>query len=646
MVTKHIKRALGLGGTKATEASPNALRVSIVSTAPKVEPPAATPIAQDAGNADLPGSVYDGEIESDDQLPLFVDTLYKVTELSDFYQRYVCPILLDNKEGRKEFALVLQEEDLHADFVTELIRQLERLGYHKASPLFYCANNTVMLQLHRGEVKSNKRFRDTASSKNYTPDEQSALLATFQEAAKFALANEANDIHFELHTEQRGARSFLKFGIDGHLISPARFKMETQLLQDTAAFLFNCKSSSGSQSTYNQNLKQQSQIRLHVNGKSIMFRWASAPCAYGSKIVLRVIPQPTIGHTVQVRSLEELGYLPDQITTWNRAISGLGGATIIAGVTGSGKSTTLQRVMSEVPGDWVKYTIEEPIELRMGADTCQMAVSRKLGGKEEDDPYTEYQQQLMRMAPDVVMIGEVRDRATAGLLRYVAGSGHRGFTTTHAPSALDIVFLRLLSAEFGIPKEVVATPGFLNLLVYQALISRLCEHCHVAATDALQADYLRRIEHMFDLDIAKLRARNIHGCPHCRRDGVPELNGYGKRTVVAEMVEVTEDMLPYIRDNRALELKRYVRSLRTARYDEPDSTGKSALEVAMYHVSTGLVDPRTVESRFGSFDNYERTHNRVNAGTRIPRIAAGSRVNGQVTRRGGVTGFAMRRRPM
>lgn len=551
-----------------------------------------------------------GVVEMVDDLPDFAGTLYKAAALRDSYHHAVCPIEIQAKDGKRQFALVLQETDLQADFVAELVRQLVRLGYAKASPLYYFATNTVMLQLARGEVTSNRRSE--SASKNWSPDEQSTLLATFVEAARFALKNEASDIHIELHTAHRLGRSYIKFGINGRLVEPSQFIMPTQLLQDTVAFLYNCKSLKGSNSenTYNQNLKQQCQIVLSVDGRPVEFRWASAPGKYGSKIVLRVVRQPLDGGDVRVRSLAELGYLPDQVKIVERAISVLHGGTVIAGVTGSGKSTTLQTVMSMVPRHWVKYTVEEPIEFDMGRDTFQMQVSRSLDDGDEQ-LYGEFQRQLMRMAPDVCMVSEVRDRATANMFRYIAGSGHRGFTTTHAPSALDIVFLRLLSEEFGVPKEVVATPGFLNLLVYQALLPTLCPHCCVPATGAYEGDYLDQIERLFAIDASAVRARNQEGCEHCRRESLPEFNGLGRRTVVAEMVEVTEEMLPYFRENRALELSRYVRSLRTAGFDEADSTGKSALEVAMYHVACGTVDPKSVEGRFGSFASYERNHQRA-----------------------------------
>ncbi len=561
---------------------------------------------------ELAGDIFsDTAIDHPEGLPFFSETLYKVVELRDSLHTSVCPIAIETKADQNRFALVLQEDDLYEDFVFELIRQLEFKKYVKADPLYYVVTNSVMLELARGTITSHKRGGDSMSH-NFSPDEQSVLLQTFREAAKFALANEAADIHFEIHTEHRNAQSYIKFGIDGHLCSPKQFNLPTRILHDTLAFIYNSKGYSVSENSYNQNKKQQCQIKLTANDKHVMFRWASAPCAYGNKVVLRVIPQPSKTDAIQVRSLEDLGYLPQQIEVWKRNITAPVGGIIGAGPVGSGKSTLFQTIMSMMPDTMVKYTVEEPVEYRMGNDVAQMSVSRTLDDREED-PYLEFKRQLKRMAPDVVLIGEMRDHATAGLFRDIAESGHRAFSTVHAPSAIDIVTLRLVSPDFGIPKEVIATPGFLNLLAYQTLVSKVCPECHLPATEVHPTDYMSKIEKWFQVDISNMRARNHEGCSACRRDGVPELNGFGKRIVCAEMIEVTEDMLDFISKGDPIGLKKHIRKLRTTGFDDPDSTGKSALEVAMYHVTRGVIDPRSVEDKFGSFEVYARNLGKLNA---------------------------------
>jgi general secretion pathway protein E len=142
--------------------------------------------------------------------------------------------------------------------------------------------------------------------------------------------------------------------------------------------------------------------------------------------------------------------------------------------------------------------------------------------------------------------------------------------------------------------------------VYQALVPKLWSHCRVPAETIYEPAYLKKIEQLFKIPASSIHAKNVEGCPHCQRKALPELNGSRGRIVVAEMIEPTPKMLLLFRDSKNLELKEHVRSLRTAGFDEPDTTGKSALEVAMYHVARGVIDPKEVELKFGSFDQYEQ----------------------------------------
>jgi type II secretory ATPase GspE/PulE/Tfp pilus assembly ATPase PilB-like protein len=231
------------------------------------------------------------------------------------------------------------------------------------------------------------------------------------------------------------------------------------------------------------------------------------------------------------------------------------------------------------------------------------------------------------------MIAEIRDRESASLFRDIAESGHRALSSIHAPSAIDIVSLRLVSSELGVPREVIATPGFLNLLVYQALVPKLCTCCSKDAAAVYDDEYLARIERLFSISRATMKATNSEGCEVCLRKSLPELAGTKGRLPVAEMIEPNQKMLLLFRDAKNLELKRYIRNMRTARFDEPDTTGKSALEVAMYHVALGLLDPKEVERKFGTFEQYElelaETHGAQTSGAGTKRFGGTFAIRGK-----------------
>lgn len=528
-----------------------------------------------------------------DDLPDFARKLYEVVDLQPSLRHLLCPVEVDNGK----FAIILLDEMLRSDIADEVIKRLS-FKFAKANPFYYVATKSVLVELCRDALTENRK-KVNSSGTSLIRKEGSALWAMFESAAIFAMKNDASDLHFEI--ERNKPQSQIRFRVDGRMTSPREFHVGTMEMLDTVAYLYNVHSKSGSENTYNENKPQQCQIQASINGRQMLFRWASNQTATGTKVVMRMLYQD---EAQTIRPLTDLGYMPGQIEIWKRAIACLGGGTVVSGVVGSGKSTTMQTVMSMIP-DWMaKYTVEDPVEYIM-PNTSQFSVSRTMS-EQGNDPFLAVKRQLKRMDPDVVLIGEIRDEESAGLFRDVAESGHRAFATVHAPSAIDMITLRLTSEELGIPRDVIATPGFLNLLVYQALIPKVCSHCKLPASEVMDPAYLEKIKRLFDIDPLKMTARNIDGCEHCRREGLPELNGSKGRLVVAEMIELDTKMLILFRDQKNLELKEYIRSRRVARFDDPDSTGKTVLEVAMYRVSQGLVDPREVEAKFGSFDQYDR----------------------------------------
>jgi general secretion pathway protein E len=546
------------------------------------------------------GSPKDLEVKiaHSDDFPLFERKLYDVVNLQPSLRHRLCPIEVE--PGK--YAIVLLQEEIRSDVTEEVVKILS-FKFAKASPFYYVTTKSVMVELARDMITENRKKTNNKNAAAVGKKEGSALWALFESAVLFSMKNDASDLHFEV---DRGShQSKIRFRVDGWMTSPRQFQIGTMEMMDSLAYLFNVHSKSGSENTYNENKAQQCQIQTTINSRKILFRWASNQTANGNKVVMRMLYQD---ETQTIRSLSDLGYFPSQIEIWKRAIARLGGGTIISGVVGSGKSTTMQTVMSMLP-DWMaKYTVEDPVEYIM-RDTSQISVSRKMDDQ-DGDPFLAVKRQLKRMDPDVVLIGEIRDKESAGLFRDIAESGHRAFSTVHAPSAIDMITLRLTSAELGIPRDVIATPNFLNLLVYQALVPKVCPHCKLRGEDILPESYLEQIKRIFDIDCSTIKVVNAAGCKHCQRESLPELNGSKGRIVVAEMIEPDAVMLMLFREQKNLEVKEYIRGTRTSRFDEAESTGKTVMEVAMYHVSQGTVDPREVEKKFGSFDQYESERSR------------------------------------
>lgn len=541
-----------------------------------------------------PGTLDPVTVEHPDDLPVFARKLYDVVDLRLSLKHRVCPIDVSTPDEGNRFSVVLLESELFSDIAEALVAGLQLKGWNIASTPYYVASPSVMDELARDGINANRKNGKGVDSKKH----DSALWGLFQSAATFALENGASDIHIRINRTQ--PTSQIMFRIDGRLTKPREFAIATDRLLDMTAYVYNVHGQSGSENIFNENAPQQCQVVANIKNVKVQFRWASNKTARGTKVVMRVIVQDS---EKNVRTLPELGYLPPQLTIWNRAISRLGGGILIGGVVNSGKSTTLQAVLASLP-DWMEImTIEDPVE-NLIPNSDQFSVSRSLSS-EDEDPFVAAKRQTKRMDPDAVMVSEIRDKESATLFRDIAESGHRSFATIHGPSAIDLISLRLSSDELGIPRDVIATPGFMTLLVYQALVPRLCS-CKKDAASVYDDAYLSRIERLFKIDRRRIAAENREGCHICLRKDLPELAGTKGRLMVAEMIEPTPKMLLLFRDGKNLELKRHIRRQRTARFDEPDSTGKSALEVAMYHVAQGLLDPKEVERKFGTFEQYER----------------------------------------
>lgn len=537
------------------------------------------------------------EVRTTDDLPPFSRVLYDDLSLAQSLRHQICPVLIEAPADgqRGKFAFILLADMRYSDYTDEILRQA-KLRWDAADPLFYTATPQVMTALSRGvEGSARQDGIQTTGLRN-----ASGLWQTFLAAAQFAKREQASDLHFEV--KDNSELSQIRFAIDGHLVLPPEFRIRTTDLLDMLSHVFQ-KGKGGSHGVFSRVQPQQTSIRTVVDGVPMVFRWASMQSADGHVTVMRMNPENAT--TTQVDFVKDLHFFQQQADVIDRCTMQMGGGVVLVGTVGSGKTTTAHAVMQRLPSWMNKMSIEDPVEL-MAHGTHHFSVARQLdGSNREEDPFIVAKRQLKRMNPHFVMVGEVRDFESAGLFRDVAGAGLRAMTTLHAPSATAATD-RLADSELQIPRSVLATPGFVNLYVYQALLAKTCDcgHHGEEAKDILGAAKLQQIERLFQFDVDGIRVRREAGCDKCRRANLPDLNGIRGRVMAAEMFEPDELDLMYIRDARAIELQAHQREKRATGFDVPDSTGKSVFEVAMYHVFAGTVDPRQAE-RILSLDAYE-----------------------------------------
>jgi len=246
-------------------------------------------------------------------------------------------------------------------------------------------------------------------------------------------------------------------------------------------------------------IPQDGRISLEVAGKPIDLRVATLPCAYGENVVMRILDQSKV-----MIELEQLGMLPQALERFTKAFSQAHGAVLVTGPTGSGKSTSLYGALNQL--NTVEsniITIEDPVEYQLDGIT-QVQVNNKAGLT-----FASGLRSMMRADPDIIMVGEIRDRETAQIAIEAALTGHLVLSTLHTNDAPGAV-TRLI--EMGIEPFLVGSA--VDCVVAQRLARLLCEECKRRTT--ITADVMRTNGFNVGLD---LEAYEPMGCARCAGSG-------------------------------------------------------------------------------------------------------------------------------
>lgn len=291
---------------------------------------------------------------------------------------------------------------------------------------------------------------------------------------------------------------------------------------------------------------QDGRIQLKVGRKEIDLRVSSMPTAFGESIVMRILNQEGLR-----LGLPELGFFADDQATWERLISLADGLLLVTGPTGSGKSTTLYSCLHYLnQPDRKIITVEDPVEYQM-TGINQVQVRREVGVD-----FASALRAMLRQAPNVIMVGEIRDSETADIAINASLTGHLVFSTLHtndAPSAVT----RLV--DIGVKPFLVAAA--LRGVMAQRLVRLVCRECKAPYDPTPQE--LRAIN-LTEAQRAQARFQHGRGCPHCHG------RGYRGRSGVFEIFPVVEEIQHRIHAHAPLvELRQRARELgmRTMRED-------------------------------------------------------------------------------
>ncbi|MBV7482368.1 ATPase, T2SS/T4P/T4SS family [Bordetella sp. BOR01] len=523
--------------------------------------------------------------------PAFVRALGSEFDLALLAGR-LCPVLLEGGQA----AVFAVHDYLHGDQIAEVERMLRARGYRLAQVPRYALPATLLLPVARGQVTP-ATLRGHGGGGPIT--RRSALASVFLDMVRWGLDQRASDMHINI--SQPPGKSEVRYTIDGAYVLPGCFgdMSAATLLEVLAVAWMDVRGGNGA--VFDPLAEQQGRIALEVDGRPITVRWASLAADSGPSVCLRLL---RLDAAEGGSTLAELGYLPSQIQVLERARERSGGAIVLAGVVGSGKSTSIATLMRGIPATRKVITLEDPVEYRIG-NALQNTVGRTLDAT-ASAVFDAKLKTIKRSAMHDLLIGEVRDRDTGRAFMDLAGSGANVYTTTHTGSAC-MIPERLASDFVGVSRDFLATPGVLKLLVYQALLPRLCCACslpfdNLPGRDTAMSwrEWAAVFAHAHQLDGAALRARNPAGCPACRRPQLPQLYGLAGRTVVAETIEPDHNdrFLHLVRRRDNLALRRYVHALPRTAFADADMTGKRAVDCAVYKASQGQIDPRVIALRF------------------------------------------------
>lgn len=486
---------------------------------------------------------------------------------------------------------------------------------------------------------------DTAGTeKDYSKEEKGSVIRDVNDLFLRAVTQGVSDIHIEV----RKGFTRIRARINGHISNFYRTTLAESTGRRYAMVIYQTMTAV-SGVTFQENTQQDALVTGIFGNEERKFklrvRVATSPTEpHGFDMTMRLL---VIQDSKKPLELETLGYNKKLTFSIIQSVSQPVGLTIIAGTTGSGKSTTLQNLLmkkiNERNGEIKVITIENPPEYFIPGASQWPVMQDKDGSAKQG--FINAMRAAMRSDPDVLMVGEIRDAESASLTIQAVQSGHQVLSTVHASSALGIIN-RLENLEVG--RDILGSPDFLAGLIYQKLLPKLCPHCSIPLKDGYVPNKysLEKIiednNYMSENELEKYKKNNHNnvnfvrylqdikvfnsstaeeileiyriknseeekeqflkrvneyygglngldirfkgnGCKHCR-------GGVSGRTVVAEVVRPDLKMIDLINDKRDSDLLQYWRK---------NTGGRFALEDACDKAKRGMVSLMDVENELG-----------------------------------------------
>ncbi len=351
-------------------------------------------------------------------------------------------------------------------------------------------------------------------------DERSAPIAKMVDVIlRHAVEENASDIHIEPMMNKTRVRYRIDGVLKTSLILPkyvhsaivSRIKVMARLKIDETR------------------IPQDGRIRVTLDGKEIDFRISTLPLYRNEKVVMRILDS----NKGDIK-LEDLGFEGKNLSVIKENIKKPHGMFLVTGPTGSGKTTTLYSVLNILNNDDINIvTLEDPVEYYLpGVNQSQINPDVGL-------TFASGLRSILRQDPDVIMVGEIRDRETADLAIHASLTGHIVLSTLHTNDAFGAI-PRLVDLKV----EPFLLASTLNVILAQRLVRKLCTKCRVAADvpDRIKNEVkeeLARVNPLSlpsDIDIDNLKFWKGEGCPECGE------TGYRGRTAIAEVLNIEDEI--------------------------------------------------------------------------------------------------------
>ncbi|MDB5955821.1 type II/IV secretion system protein [Ramlibacter sp.] len=394
--------------------------------------------------------------------PLKVDVAKVADTMSAAYaeRHRVLPVQVTASE-----VVVATAEPFVGDWMDEVERQAKRSvrrvvsnpqDIHRYTAEFFALAKSVRAAQKSGGNSSAASFEQLVelgrSNKQLDANDQ-GVVQVVDWLWQYAFDQRASDIHLEPRREQ----GVIRFRIDG-VLHPVYQMPITVLTAMTARIKL-----LGRMDVVEKRRPQDGRIKTrNPRGDEVEMRLSTLPTAFGEKMVMRIFDPDTA-----VKDLDALGFSPHDAQRWEALVKRPYGIVLVTGPTGSGKTTTLYSTLKRIATEEVNVsTVEDPIEMIEPAfNQTQVQVQLDFG-------FAEGLRALMRQDPDIIMVGEIRDLATAEMAVQAALTGHLVFSTLHtndAPSAIT----RLM--ELGVPAYLI-NATVIGVLA-QRLVRTLCRQC-------------------------------------------------------------------------------------------------------------------------------------------------------------------------